>query len=294
MNKKLLIIEEAKKLFIEKGINNTSIDDISKACKISKATFYKYFEHKESVIMSILKNCQNDLDNSCKSIDSNFDIQSIDKLKQKIIAIWEYKYKIYDLNSYIARVFSKNNEDFNKLQQINRAHMISEYRKSLLMAYGYNIRDIVWDVIFVIDGLIYEFIILMRNNKQHFDPDFVGDFILNIIENTLNNKKVFMSKDILNGVEGYESKLTYKDYENYFYQRLSEMKDIINKNSELENKSRLLKAIDEIEIQANSNNFNSLIMDAMIAYLATERSLTDKIDSLNRIKDKLGDDINGK
>ena len=294
MSKELFIIEEAQKLFIANGINNTSIDDISKACKISKATFYKYFENKESIIISILKNCKNDLDNSCKNIDSNFDIQSVDKLKQKIIAIWKYKYKIYDLNSYIARVFSKNNEEFNKIQQINRSHMISEYRKSLLMAYGYNIKDIVWDVIFVIDGLIYEFIILKRNNKQNFDPDFVGDFILNIVENTLNNKKVFMSKEILYGLEGYENKLTYKDYENYFYQRLNEVKDIVNKNSEIENKNKFLKAIDEIEIQASSNNYHSLIMDAMIAFLATERSLTDKVDALNRIKDKLGDDINEK
>ena len=294
MSKELLIIEEAQKLFIANGINNTSIDDISKACKMSKATFYKYFENKESIIISILKNCKNDLDNSCKNIDSNFDIQSVDKLKQKIIAIWKYKYKIYDLNSYIARVFSKNNEEFNKIQQINRSHMISEYRKSLLMAYGYNIKDIVWDVIFVIDGLIYEFIILKRNNKQNFDPDFVGDFILNIVENTLNNKKVFMSKEILYGLEGYENKLTYKDYENYFYQRLNEVKDIVNKNSEIENKNKFLKAIDEIEIQASSNNYHSLIMDAMIAFLATERSLTDKVDALNRIKDKLGDDINEK
>lgn len=291
MNKELLIIEEAKKLFIEKGINNTSIDDISKACKISKATFYKHFENKESVIASILKNYKSNLENRCKNIDSNFDIQSIDKLKQKIITIWEYKYKVYDLSSYVAKELSKNNEEFYKLQKMNRAYLISEYRKSLLMAYGYNIKDIVWDVIFIIDGLIFEFIILMRNNKQNFDSDFVGDFILNIVENTvntLNHKKPFMSKDILYGLEGYENKLTHEDYENYFYQRLNEVKDIVNKDSKIENKNKLLEAIDEIKNQAINNNYHSLTMDAMIAFLATERSLTDKADSLNRIKDKLG------
>lgn len=297
MSKEHLIIEEAKKIFIEKGINGTSIDDISKACKISKATFYKYFENKESVIISILKNNKSNLENSCKNIDSNFDIQSIDKLKKKIITIWEYKYKAYDFNSYIARVLSKSNEELNKLQNINRAYIIDEYRKSLLMAYGYNIKNIMWDVIFVIDGLIYEFIILMRNNKQNFDSEFVGDFILNIVDNianTLNNKNVFMSKNILYGLDGYENKFTYKDYENYFYQRLNEVKDIIHKNSKIENKNKLLKAVDEIENQANNNNYNSLIMDAMIAFLATERSLTDKIDSLNRIKENLGDEDNEK
>ena len=47
-------------------------------------------------------------------------------------------------------------------------------------------------------------------------------------------------------------------------------------------------SIDDIKNQAINNNYHSLTMDAMIAFLATERSLTDKADSLNRIKDKLG------
>lgn len=294
MDKQFLIIEEAKEIFNQKGINNTSIDDISKKCKISKATFYKYFQNKESLILQILKNFKSDLENKCMDIDSKFDIEPIDKLKQKIITIWEYKYKIYEFYAYASKVLSKNNEELHSIQTTNRVYVISEYKKALLMVYGNNIKDIIWDLIFVIDGLIYEFIILTRNSKQNFDPNFIGDFILNIIEsssNTLNNKKVFMNKEILYGLEGTNNHLTYEDYEKYFYERLNETKEIINNNNKIENKEKLLKAIDEIHKEAINKNYNSLTMDAMIAFLGTERSLSHKVDSLSIIRERLGEGI---
>lgn len=68
------------------------------------------------------------------------------------------------------------------------------------MAYEYKVMDILWDLIFAIDGLIYEFITLMRLTKQNFEPDF----ILNIIENSvkeLKDKKSFITKNMIYGLE---------------------------------------------------------------------------------------------
>jgi len=59
-------------------------------------------------------------------------------------------------------------------------------------------------------------------------------------------------------------------------------------------KSKLLEAIDEINNEAINKNYSSLTMDAMIAFLGTERNLSHKVDSLSRIKEKLGDGIDEK
>lgn len=48
------IINAAEKLFLEKGINNTSIDNIAKEADYSKATIYVYFKNKEEIISSII------------------------------------------------------------------------------------------------------------------------------------------------------------------------------------------------------------------------------------------------
>ena len=44
------IASVASKLFMEKGILSTSMDDIAKAAGYSKATLYAYFENKEEIV----------------------------------------------------------------------------------------------------------------------------------------------------------------------------------------------------------------------------------------------------
>lgn len=47
------IIKAAEKLFLEKGIESTTVDDIAKSSEYSKATLYVYFKNKEEIISSI-------------------------------------------------------------------------------------------------------------------------------------------------------------------------------------------------------------------------------------------------
>ncbi len=44
------IASAASVLFMEKGIAETSMDDIAKAAGYSKATLYVYFENKEEIV----------------------------------------------------------------------------------------------------------------------------------------------------------------------------------------------------------------------------------------------------
>ena len=53
--KKQSIIEKSKELFVEKGYNETKVEDITKALGISKGSFYTYFKSKEEILMGILK-----------------------------------------------------------------------------------------------------------------------------------------------------------------------------------------------------------------------------------------------
>lgn len=47
------IIRAAEKLFLEKGIKSTTMDNIAKEAEYSKATIYVYFMNKEEIISSI-------------------------------------------------------------------------------------------------------------------------------------------------------------------------------------------------------------------------------------------------
>lgn len=44
------VLEHALELFLEKGIDNISMNDIGKTSQVSRATLYRYFENKETII----------------------------------------------------------------------------------------------------------------------------------------------------------------------------------------------------------------------------------------------------
>ena len=47
------LLEAAKKIISEKGLINTSIEEITKACGVSNGTFYTYFKRKEDVVFEL-------------------------------------------------------------------------------------------------------------------------------------------------------------------------------------------------------------------------------------------------
>jgi len=58
------IASSASALFMEKGIAQTSMDDIAKAAGYSKATLYVYFENKEEIVGILELNSMKKLDDS--------------------------------------------------------------------------------------------------------------------------------------------------------------------------------------------------------------------------------------
>ena len=58
------IVSAASVLFMEKGIAQTSMDDIAKAAGYSKATLYVYFENKEEIVGVLVLNSMKKLDES--------------------------------------------------------------------------------------------------------------------------------------------------------------------------------------------------------------------------------------
>ena len=53
-NRRGMILEAGQKLFIEKGLASTTMDEIARECELAKGTLYLYFRSKEILFMSIV------------------------------------------------------------------------------------------------------------------------------------------------------------------------------------------------------------------------------------------------
>ena len=55
IEKQMLIIEEAVKLFAEKGYHATSVQEIVEKCEMAKGSFYNDSKSKEELLISVFK-----------------------------------------------------------------------------------------------------------------------------------------------------------------------------------------------------------------------------------------------
>lgn len=70
------ILQAAEKLFLEKGVESTTMDSIAKEADYSKATIYVYFKNKEEIISSItLISMKMYLDIVTKALSESTDMQ---------------------------------------------------------------------------------------------------------------------------------------------------------------------------------------------------------------------------
>lgn len=60
--KKKQMLEECFELFVKQGLENTSLNDLSKHCKTYKAAFYNYFKSKDEIVFECAKMYMEKLD----------------------------------------------------------------------------------------------------------------------------------------------------------------------------------------------------------------------------------------
>ncbi|MFR9070646.1 MAG: TetR/AcrR family transcriptional regulator [Paraclostridium sp.] len=290
-NKKEVIIQVAQKYFNDHGVRYTSIDDIVKECKISKSTFYKYFPTKEDLVLEILDYLNKNFSNSSVLIDTDDTKTPIEKLKEKIKLVLDYLKCNQSFNSHILGEFSEiKGIPILKIKSQIKSNIINSYKTPLILVYGEDINPFLWELIFVIDSIVHEFNLVMKINKRNISVDYIFEFInkqINLnIENLKQNKST-INKNIFYSIDEI-GESNYKDsIKDVFLNVLYSIKECIK----LDKNEKLSEAVVKIEKEFNLGNYNSLTMDAMIAYLEKQESIKEYTKKLNRLTSKLGDDI---
>ena len=88
------IIDTALKIFIHKGYEKTSVNDILNEIGIAKGTFYHYFKAKEEVLDAVIADTTETIVNKIEKIIDDNSLNAEDKLlkafsEMRVALIWE-------------------------------------------------------------------------------------------------------------------------------------------------------------------------------------------------------------
>lgn len=106
---KYTILRAAQQLFEEKGVDNTTINEISELADVSYATFFNYFPSKESLLIEIYKSELEDL-NEFIQIKLKNETSAIKKIEEVFFELTKDCFKYRRMSMRLREIIALNPE----------------------------------------------------------------------------------------------------------------------------------------------------------------------------------------
>ena len=83
------ILDTAKKMFARYGLQKTSLEEVARMARVTKATLYNYFENKDQVYLEVLRR---EIDDVIKQVSLSVEqeVSPVDKLRAFVQAKFRY------------------------------------------------------------------------------------------------------------------------------------------------------------------------------------------------------------
>lgn len=168
------ILETAEKLFSEKGIKETTVDDISKAADCSKSTIYVYFKSKDEIYNFIICNYMyqlRDVVDTCINEYKNFE-DCYFRVCKMLVEIYE-QHPLY-FESMMGNI-SVNEKELEENEILQKIYDVGEtITENMLMLFEKGLREdyvkpnlLVLPAVFTLWASLAN-IILMANQKEKY------------------------------------------------------------------------------------------------------------------------------
>ncbi|MGN7478261.1 TetR/AcrR family transcriptional regulator [Solibacillus silvestris] len=229
MTRKQLIIDSALQLFAEKGIEATSVQQITDHCGISKGAFYLSFKSKDELIFSIIEHFMN---NIIREVDQAVNEGSTPSEKLHIYFV--YTFKIMSQYTGFAEVLLKEKVSAINETLIERIHYYVELSKKsleklLFDVFGEQIEGKQYDLVIVVNGMIQSYLQYFFESSKPFDILKLAD---SLVEKTTllatKSQIIFLqsSSQLYNRVENYSTE--------HIIEELNQLQKLTNNKLELD------------------------------------------------------------
>ncbi len=180
-NRKRRVADVALKLFVEKGIQQTSIQEIIEQANISKGTFYNYFSSKNDCISKILEDLRYDASQKRKEMQVDRDEKDRKVLIEQITILIQLNEE-RNLHALFEAILNSNETDLKKLVLHHRIHEMEWLAERLVEVFGTHIEDYAFEATLLFYGMMQNIMFTIRITNMPHSLHQVVDVLLYYIE----------------------------------------------------------------------------------------------------------------
>ncbi|WP_163102133.1 TetR/AcrR family transcriptional regulator [Peribacillus alkalitolerans] len=231
-DKKALILDTALELFSEKGYHSTSMQDIATKCQIAKGSLYTYFQSKDELFMSIIKESYVTFTAKMMEVERETDLTVQEKFEKQLY---------YQLNNFMKyRDFiQKHMQDPSVFKNKDMgAYMMEMRTKSLkwtvdriIKLYGNEAREVSFDAAVIFSGIMKEYVFILLFDVKEQDLYRLARFLMSKLD------------DIVTG--SLKKKDHYLSESNYLQFLMAEERQGISKHEKMQSLIKELKELSE-------------------------------------------------
>jgi len=180
-NKKRKVADIALKLFVEKGIQQTSIQEIIEKANISKGTFYNYFSSKNDCIADILEFLRYDASQQRIAIQIGRDTKDRDVFIEQITILLRLNEE-RNVQPLFEAILSSNETDLKKLVMQHRVFEMEWLTNRIIEVMGEEIRDYAFEGSVLFYGMLQYMLFTLRVTNSSYSLHHLVDVILSYLE----------------------------------------------------------------------------------------------------------------
>lgn len=171
----------AFELFVEKGVQQTSIQDIIERANISKGTFYNYFSTKNDCVAEILDGIRYD------ASQRRIELQVGRPKKDRHVFVEQISSLIQmneerNINKLIEAILHSNEPELKKMVLHHRIHEFEWFAERLTDVYGSHIRSIAFELSILFAGMLQYILFVLRISNYSQPIEKIVSILLSYIE----------------------------------------------------------------------------------------------------------------
>lgn len=186
INRKRKVADVALKLFVEKGIQHTSVQEIIEKANISKGTFYNYFTSKNDCVADILEFLRYDASQQRIAIQFGKNAQDRFVFIEQITILIRLNEE-RNLNALFEAILASNEKDLKRLVLRHRIIELEWLENRMIEVIGEDIHQHAFEGTILFYGMLQHMLFTMRVTNSEYSLNRLVDVILSYIELILPN-----------------------------------------------------------------------------------------------------------